>query len=189
MATSARPAAPCCTRSDSRARISRKARSASLRTWSMVTPCNMHIDQLARQAEAGVNAAGGEGGHLQHDHHFRRHLDGHRGDEILARLARSDRRLHRDGDGLRRVRRARGDRRLRQEHARLPDGHGAAEPAQRVRLWRHDSARLHHRRARGEAAAQGAGGAHRGQEARCRELLRGGRPAREWHASTTANWR
>lgn len=30
-------------------------------TWSMVTPCNMHIDVLARQAEAGVNAAGGKG--------------------------------------------------------------------------------------------------------------------------------
>jgi dihydroxy-acid dehydratase len=29
-------------------------------TWSMVTPCNMHIDQLARQAEAGANAAGGK---------------------------------------------------------------------------------------------------------------------------------
>ena len=29
-------------------------------TWSMVTPCNMHIDQLARQAEAGVNATGGK---------------------------------------------------------------------------------------------------------------------------------
>jgi dihydroxyacid dehydratase/phosphogluconate dehydratase len=27
-------------------------------TWGMVTPCNMHIDGLARQAEAGVNAAG-----------------------------------------------------------------------------------------------------------------------------------
>src|SRR5437879_6247273 len=27
-------------------------------TWSMVTPCNMHIDQLAREAEAGANAAG-----------------------------------------------------------------------------------------------------------------------------------
>src|SRR6185369_9370442 len=27
-------------------------------TWSMVTPCNMHIDHLARQAEAGVNTAG-----------------------------------------------------------------------------------------------------------------------------------
>jgi dihydroxy-acid dehydratase len=29
-------------------------------TWSMVTPCNMHIDQLARQAEAGTNAVGGK---------------------------------------------------------------------------------------------------------------------------------
>ena len=30
-------------------------------TWSMVTPCNMHIDQLAREAENGVNQAGGKG--------------------------------------------------------------------------------------------------------------------------------
>ncbi len=29
-------------------------------TWSMVTPCNMHIDGLARQAEAGVNGMGGK---------------------------------------------------------------------------------------------------------------------------------
>jgi dihydroxy-acid dehydratase len=29
-------------------------------TWSMVTPCNMHIDQLARYAAAGANAAGGK---------------------------------------------------------------------------------------------------------------------------------
>ncbi len=29
-------------------------------TWSMVTPCNMHIDELAREAEAGANAAGGK---------------------------------------------------------------------------------------------------------------------------------
>ncbi len=29
-------------------------------TWSMVTPCNMHIDQLARESEAGANAAGGK---------------------------------------------------------------------------------------------------------------------------------
>jgi dihydroxy-acid dehydratase len=29
--------------------------------WSMVTPCNMHIDGLARQAEAGVNAGGNKG--------------------------------------------------------------------------------------------------------------------------------
>ena len=30
-------------------------------TWSMVTPCNMHIDQLARETEIGVNQAGGKG--------------------------------------------------------------------------------------------------------------------------------
>jgi dihydroxy-acid dehydratase len=29
-------------------------------TWSMVTPCNMHIDQLAREAAAGANEAGGK---------------------------------------------------------------------------------------------------------------------------------
>src|SRR5947199_8890399 len=29
-------------------------------SWSMVTPCNMHIDQLAREAEAGANDAGGK---------------------------------------------------------------------------------------------------------------------------------
>src|SRR5471032_2853887 len=29
-------------------------------TWSMVTPCNMHIDQLARETAAGVDAAGGK---------------------------------------------------------------------------------------------------------------------------------
>lgn len=30
-------------------------------TWANVTPCNMHIDGLAREAEAGVNTAGGKG--------------------------------------------------------------------------------------------------------------------------------
>ncbi|MGH7994984.1 MAG: dihydroxy-acid dehydratase [Opitutaceae bacterium] len=29
-------------------------------TWSMVTPCNMHIDALAREAAAGADAAGGK---------------------------------------------------------------------------------------------------------------------------------
>ena len=29
-------------------------------TWSMVTPCNMHIDGLAREAAAGADAAGGK---------------------------------------------------------------------------------------------------------------------------------
>ena len=30
-------------------------------TWSQVTPCNIHIDQLAREAAAGVDAAGAKG--------------------------------------------------------------------------------------------------------------------------------
>jgi dihydroxy-acid dehydratase len=30
-------------------------------TWSNLTPCNMHINELAREAEAGANAAGGKG--------------------------------------------------------------------------------------------------------------------------------
>ena len=29
-------------------------------TWSMVTPCNMHIDELAREAAAGADGAGGK---------------------------------------------------------------------------------------------------------------------------------
>ena len=29
-------------------------------TWSNVTPCNMHIDLLAQEAERGTNKAGGK---------------------------------------------------------------------------------------------------------------------------------
>ena len=29
-------------------------------TWAMVTPCNMHINELAKQSEIGVNSAGGK---------------------------------------------------------------------------------------------------------------------------------
>ena len=29
-------------------------------TWSQVTPCNMHIDRLARESAKGVDAAGGK---------------------------------------------------------------------------------------------------------------------------------
>jgi dihydroxy-acid dehydratase len=30
-------------------------------TWSMITPCNMHLDELARQAAAGADEGGGKG--------------------------------------------------------------------------------------------------------------------------------
>ena len=30
-------------------------------TWSMITPCNMHIDKLAEHTASGVDSAGGKG--------------------------------------------------------------------------------------------------------------------------------
>jgi dihydroxy-acid dehydratase len=38
----------------------RKPQIGIASTWSMVTPCNMHIDQLALKAAEGANAAGGK---------------------------------------------------------------------------------------------------------------------------------
>ncbi|MCC7489828.1 MAG: dihydroxy-acid dehydratase [Gammaproteobacteria bacterium] len=38
----------------------RKSQIGIASTWSMVTPCNMHIDTLAREAAAGADAAGGK---------------------------------------------------------------------------------------------------------------------------------
>jgi dihydroxy-acid dehydratase len=39
----------------------RKSQVGIASTWSMLTPCNMHIDKLAVYAEQGVNKAGGKG--------------------------------------------------------------------------------------------------------------------------------
>ena len=38
----------------------RKPQIGVASTWSQVTPCNMHIDELARRAAAGADAAGGK---------------------------------------------------------------------------------------------------------------------------------
>ncbi len=38
----------------------RKSQIGVASTWSMVTPCNMHIDTLAKEAAAGVDRAGGK---------------------------------------------------------------------------------------------------------------------------------
>ncbi len=38
----------------------RKSQIGVASTWSMVTPCNMHIDTLSREAAAGVDGAGGK---------------------------------------------------------------------------------------------------------------------------------
>ena len=38
----------------------RKSQIGVASTWSMVTPCNMHIDKLAQEAAAAIDAAGGK---------------------------------------------------------------------------------------------------------------------------------
>ena len=38
----------------------RKPQIGIASTWANVTPCNMHIDKLAQEAEKGANAAGGK---------------------------------------------------------------------------------------------------------------------------------
>ena len=122
-------------------------------TWSKVTPCNMHIDKLAREAEKGANEAGGKAIIFNTITVSDGISMGTRRHEIFARLARGHRRFHRNRRGLRGHGRLRGHRRLRQKHARLAHRHGAAEPPRGVRLWRHDSARLHHRRQRASSTS------------------------------------
>ena len=110
-------------------------------TWSMVTPCNMHIDGLAREAAAGAERRGWQERAFQYDYGVRRHLDGHPG----MRYSLVSREVIADSIetvvAARRVRRDRDDRRLRQEHARLRDGDGPPESAVDLRLWRHDPCR------------------------------------------------
>ncbi len=117
-----------------------KAQVGIASCWYEGNSCNMHLNDLAAHVKEGVVAAGTRRDALQHDRRLRRHLDGHRGHELLAAVARPDRRLDRDGDGRAVVRRARRDPRLRQEHARLPDRDGAARPPGADGLRRHDQA-------------------------------------------------
>ena len=144
MARTAPRAAPCSMPSVSRRRISPKPQIGIASTWSEVTP----VQRPHRQARPRVlqrrERRRRQGHHLQHHHHLGRHLDGHRGHEILARFPRGDRRFDRNRGRLRGHGRLRRHRRLRQEHARLPDGHGPHEPPGGVRLWRHHSSRLRH---------------------------------------------
>ena len=109
--------------------------------WYEGNTCNMHLNDLAARVKEGVTAAGMVGHAVQHHRRQRRDLDGHRGHELLAAIPRPDRRLDRDRDGRAVVRRADRPARLRQEHARLPDRDGPAQPAGDHGLRRHDSGR------------------------------------------------
>ena len=59
-------------------------------TWSMVTPCNMHINELADEAAKGANEAGGKGVVFNT---IRRYLDGHSRYALLPCVTRNYRGL------------------------------------------------------------------------------------------------
>jgi dihydroxy-acid dehydratase len=108
-----------------------KAQVGIASVWYEGNTCNMHLNDLAAKVKQGVVKPRARRHAVQHHRRQRRHLDGHRGDELLAAVARPHRRLDRNRDGRPVVRRQHRHPRLRQEHARLPDGDG---PAQSPRL-------------------------------------------------------
>ena len=107
-------------------------------TWANITPCNMHIGELAQEAVAGARCGGRQSRPLQYHHRFRWHRDGLPGHALLPGLAGGDRGLDRDRGRRRGVRRFRRLGRMRQEYAWMRHGDGAAEPSVGFRLWRHD---------------------------------------------------
>jgi dihydroxy-acid dehydratase len=98
----------------------------------------VHINELARLAAAGANEAGGKAVIFNTITVSDGISMGTPGHALLAGLARGDRGLHRDRGRRPGLRWPGDDRRLRQEHARLHDGHRAPRPTGRVRLRRHD---------------------------------------------------
>ena len=118
-----------------------KPQVAVVSSWNEVTPCNMPLDRTWRsEAKDGVRDAGGYPDRVQHHRGVRRHLDGPRGHACLARVARGHRRLGRDRDARRAVRRHGQLRRLRQVAARHDDGRGPLQRARRVPVRRLDPA-------------------------------------------------
>ncbi len=130
-----------------------------------LTPCNMHIDELAKEAVAGADEAGGKGvlfNTITVSDGISMGTPGMRYSLVSREVI---------ADSIETVVGAQGfdgrdrHRRLRQEHARLRDGDRPAEPAGGLRLWRHHPARQN--------------------AARHRLGVRGGRGACERHASAT----
>jgi hypothetical protein len=97
-------------------------------TWSMVTPCNMHIDKLARESEKGANAAGGKAiifNTITVSDGISMGTEGMKYSLVSREVIADSIETVVGCEGMD----GGGHRRLRQEHARLRDGHGAAEPA------------------------------------------------------------
>jgi dihydroxy-acid dehydratase len=140
----------------------RKSQIGVASTWSQVTPCNMHIDRLARQAAR----RGGRGGKpvifntITISDGISMGTEGMKYSLVSREIIADSIECVAE---MRGVRRPGGDRRVRQKHARVPDRPRAAEPALGVRVWRDDQAgvpsrqeRGHRQRLRGRGKARAA---------------------------------
>ena len=111
-------------------------------TWSMVTPCNMHIDKLAREAEAGVNAAGGKAiifNTITISDGISMGTEGMKYSLVSREVIADSIETVVGCEGMD------GFVAIGGCDKNMPgcaDRHGAAQPPGGLRLWRHDSARL-----------------------------------------------
>ena len=131
MASSRRPAARCCAPSDFSDADFGKPQIGIASTWSNLTPCNMHIDELAREAAAGVEAHGGKAvtfNTITVSDGISMGTPGMRYSLVSREVIADSIETVVGAAGLRR---RGGDRRLRQEHAGVPDGDGAARTVRR----------------------------------------------------------
>ena len=116
--------------------------------FSDITPCNAHLDRLARKALRGHPRRRRRAADLRRPDRVRRHHDGPPGHALQPRVARGHRRQPRSRRRRHEPRRPARLRRLRQEHARLRHGDGPAEHPERLRLRRQHPARHRRRTAR-----------------------------------------
>ena len=164
-------------------------------TWIETMPCNINQRRLATFVKDGHPRGGRDADGVQHDRGERRRVDGHRGHEGVARVARGHRRLDRARRARPPVRRDRVPRRLRQDDPGRRDGarpprHPGARPLQRHDLPGHvqGQARGRRHRVRGDRRVPG------GQD-HARRAVRGGerrlprRRARAAASSRPTRWR
>ena len=105
-------------------------------SWNEVTPCNMPLDRLAKRSKEGVRDAGGFPFEFVTIAVSDGISMGHEGMRASLCQPGGHRRLGRDGDARRALRRAVDLRRLRQVPAGHAHGGGAPQPAQRLPLRR-----------------------------------------------------
>ena len=140
----------------------RKPQIGVASSWNEITPCNLSLDRLAKQAKVGVRGGRRVPARVRHHLGLGRHLDGPRRHALLAGVARGHRRLGRDGVSGRATRRGRPAGGVRQVDPGHADGGGPARRGDGVPVRRVDAARAlqrprrhHHRRVRGGRGVPG----------------------------------